>query len=474
MSIRNLRRSDTGAALIPVIGIIAVMSILAATIATLSVNNLRNATRDKQSNSALATSEAGVAEAIEFIRSGTVGLAQLNCPADDTTSTACTANPLRWANPTNPMQVRVDGGTGNCVAGETCFRVWISTVKAYDPPLVKEGIYQIHSSGEYGGGPATRDIITEIGVKPYPFPIGVFAESLTGAGGAEVRNESLFTFDCVEQRQSDTSSAGGLRFNATGVDLQWDLPPTAHSVSDIVTNNNCNNNKIHTPSQACNTTFPYDQSGSGGSLTSTTCFERWTSPYSGNKYPQTSQFTIADLQTFGYRPRALSDDVYAVLKARAQASGTYTTDPGGGSGAGDVFANLAALGGTQAVLFFDVSAGQTVTVGPGDIPSAYFRTENAASVCSPSSLVVVVAGGDLKANSMGSETSGGKKLVTSVFVPDGAYDGAGNLPIIGTIFAKEMKLAGTADFRLDQCFVDNPPSSVIDIAALRFWEDDLG
>ena len=76
----SVPRNESGAALITTIGIIAVLTILSVAVADLSLNNLRNATRDKQSNSALATSEAGVAEAIEFIRSGRIGLSALNCP----------------------------------------------------------------------------------------------------------------------------------------------------------------------------------------------------------------------------------------------------------------------------------------------------------------------------------------------------------------------------------------------------------
>lgn len=469
------RDSERGAALITTIGIVAVMTILAVTVANLSLNNLRNATRDKQSNSALATSEAGVAEAIEFIRSGQIGLSSLNCPEpppNTAPSTACTTNPLPWANPVTPKEVRVDGGTGPCLASETCYKVWIGTVIPYDPPAQLFGIYRIHSRGIFGNGPAERNVVTEVKVKPYPFPIGVFSETLTGAGGAEIRNESLFTFDCVEQRQKDSAPAGGLRFNTSGVDLQWDLPPTAHSTQDIVTGNNCNNSKIHTPAAACNPDYMFDQSGSGGNLLSTSCYRSWTSPYTGKKYPDTSKFTINDLQTFGYRPRGLSDSIYSLLKSRAQASGTYSSNKNGTTpSGGSVFTNLAALGGAQAVLYFELS-GDKVTLGPGNIPDAYFRTENAGPSCSPSSLVIVVTGGGLTANSMGTQTSGDKKLVTSIFVPDGSYDGAGNLPIIGTIFAKEMKLAGTADFRLDQCFVDNPPSSIIDVKMQRFFEDD--
>lgn len=476
----HARGGDDGAALITVIGIVAVITVLAVTAATLSINNLRNATRDKQSNSALATSEAGVAEAIEFIRSGRVGLASLNCmePAPgQAPSGTCLTNTLRWANSSNPMQVRVDGGSGDCLATETCYKVWIGAVERYDPPLRTYGVYRIHSRGEFGGGPAARNVVVEIKVEPYPFPVGVFANTLLGNGAVAIRNESLFTTQCIAQRGADTpdgDGGGGLRFNLSGVDLHYDRPPGAHTTDETWTSTACggggpSNRPIHQTAD-CDPQRPYDRSKHGGPLVlGDGCRRMWTSPATGRTfdYPQTSAFSLDDLAAAGYRPRGLSDAVYDVLEARARSAGTYWE---GATAPASVWSNLAALGGAQAVLYVKSSA--EVRINPPDIASAYFRTVQQTSTCPPSNLVIVVEGGGLSFGTAGGMTSGDKKLVAALFVPDGKYISNGNLPIIGSIFAKEMTVSGTSDFQLDQCFVDNPPSSIIDVKAQRFFEDD--
>ncbi|HEX6878715.1 MAG TPA: pilus assembly PilX N-terminal domain-containing protein, partial [Nocardioidaceae bacterium] len=364
---------ERGAALVVTIGITAIITALAVVSATVSINNMKNATRDKQANSALATSEAGVAEAIEFLRSGTIGLSQLTCaepaPAVDP-ATACptsATNPANWwTNSQAPKEVPVDGAA-SCTPGETCYKVWIGTVTAYKPPLQTFGVYRVHSTGKFGGGPATRSVVVEVKVKPYPFPIGVYADTLTGGGNADLTRESLFTRSCVSQRQTDSSPAGGLRF-APGVDLQYDLPPTAHTTDHISTGNNCQSNGYIHPAnaQGCNTSFRYDQSMDGkpeSAFSSSSCYKSWTSPTgSGKQYPLKSQFTIQDLQSFGYRPRGLSDQVYDTLKARAQAAGTYFT-----TSSGSPYTALNALGGAQAVLYYNVPSNTTIHLGPTDI-----------------------------------------------------------------------------------------------------------
>lgn len=98
-------------------------------------------------------------------------------------------------------------------------------------------------------------------MRPYPFPIGVFAEQFTGAGGAGITRESMFTRNSVEGRASDTSGGGGLRFSGD-IDLANDMPPSVHSTSDISTGQCGQSNKFaHQPGSPCNTTVPdyYDR-----------------------------------------------------------------------------------------------------------------------------------------------------------------------------------------------------------------------
>ena len=462
---------ERGAALLAVIGVVAAVTALVLTVATLSVNNLRSSTRDKQALSAMATSEAGVAEAIEWLRSGATGLSSLTCmePAPGATpSGACLTNPAGWTSSTSPKEVAVDGGA--CTPSKTCYKVWIGTLTPYKPPLQTFGVYRVHSTGYFGDGPSARRVAVDVKVKPYPYPIGVYAQTLSGGGNAGLHRESLFTQSCVTQRAADGSS-GGLTF-AGGVDLQYDLPPAAHSTDHITTDTNCKTtDAVHKASAPCNTALPdyYDQSGDGGDLSGTVCKDKWTSPTgSGKTYPTTSKFTLQDLQSFGYRPRGLSDAIYSALKSRAQAAGTYFTDKNA-----NPYAALNALGGAQSVLYYEIPAGSKVTLGPTSFPNYYLRQENDGPSCPASNLTIVVQGGDLTLNSVGAGNSSPVTgLVSAIFVPDGSYDGQGSVWVIGSIFALNMKLAGTQDFRLDKCYVENPPSAVLDVQVTNFREDD--
>ena len=68
---------DDGMGVITVILVMAVMSALVITATALTVNNVGNSRRDRQALSAIATSEAGVAQAIQHVRGG--NLASLGC-----------------------------------------------------------------------------------------------------------------------------------------------------------------------------------------------------------------------------------------------------------------------------------------------------------------------------------------------------------------------------------------------------------
>jgi len=480
---------DEGAALLMVLGITAVITALAVTATTLSINNLKNTTRDKQAGSALATSEAGVAEAIEYLRAGTA-LTSLTCmePAPGGAHTgSCLDTTMSWTSKANPMQVPVDGTAGTtCQPSQTCYLVWISTVTPYNPPITRTGVYRIRSTGKFGNGPASRSVVVDVQAKPHPFPIGIFAETLDGSGGAGIHRESLFTNACVQGRAKDPdpdhmgadddgpdANGGGLRFEGDR-DLAHDQPPAAHSTAEIVTGNNCNrvNDQVHKSGQPCNTVLPdyYDQSGLGGALNSAAaCYRKWVSPYgTGTTYPTTSKFTTADLQDVGYRPRGLSDSIYTALRTRATSAGTYFTNNNA-----NPYSALDALGGGPAVLYYKVPAGQKVVLGPTNFPSAYLRQESDGPSCSGHTLVLVVEGGDLTLNSIGSGNSTPiTGLAASIFVPDGAYAGAGGVWVIGTLFANNVKLSGTTDYRLDRCFVQNPPAALMDIRVTQFREDD--
>ena len=81
------------------------------------------------------------------------------------------------------------------------------------------------------------------------------------------------------------------------------------------------------------------------------------------------------------------------------------------------------------------------------------------------SAIIVVKNGGATFRSNGS-------LNGDVIAPDGIVDSAGGYTITGTVMARELRLRGTARFRLTSCFVQNPPSPLMNVSSGRWSEVD--
>ncbi|HET8616459.1 MAG TPA: hypothetical protein VFL94_13115, partial [Actinomycetales bacterium] len=334
----RLRHDDEGLGIVTVIFLAAVLTALTITAVKVTVSNLDNTRRDRQALSALATSEAGVSQALMYLRGGS--LASLTCtePAPGAAPGAnCTGAGPSWTSATNPKLVGVNTATGTCAPGADCFKVWIGTIKPYVPNCPERrdaaigtcsGIYRVHSTGLAESGPSARAVAVDVKVTPYPFPIGVFAESFSGNGTPGIHFESVFTNGCIKNRQRDDHSGSGFQFqwdssaNRPVLDLIYDQPAAAHATGDISdSNNSCGSGSGGAPIHkvaVCNPDYPYDQDGSGGALTpGDGCYGKYTRT-DGTVYPTTSKFTQAELQTYGYRPRGLTDAQYDALRSQAQ------------------------------------------------------------------------------------------------------------------------------------------------------------
>ena len=477
---------DAGVGIVTVVLVMAVITALAITATKLTINNVGNATRDRQALAALATSEAGVAQAIAYLRGGNLGALTCLEPAPGALpGISCQGAGPSWISATNPKQVRLDGTAGACTSTIDCYSVWIGTVKKYkagcperraSPPKRCTGVYRVHATGVSGNGPGARRLAVDVEAAPYPFPIGVFAESFSGNGNVGIHRQSLFTNGCVINRQRDDTSGSGFQFEydtAAGraiLDIVYDQPAAAHSTNLITTSNNvCGDGsggqRIHKPSlPACNPLFRFDQSGLGALLTpSDGCHSAYVRA-DGSVYPTTSKFTSAELQNYGYRPRGLTDAQYDALKTQAQAQGTYNIATGSVSSA---LTTLAAAGITSPVLYWDTG---DIQLADSDFPAAFKRLSNTSESCTNSSVTVVVAGpgSDLKYNGGNS----GPFLTASVFVPDGVITGQGGTNTIGTVFAQTLDLGGSPDFFMDECFASNPPGGTLDVEVINFREDD--
>jgi hypothetical protein len=482
--LRHLRHDDEGLGIITVIFLAAVLTALTITAVKVTVGNMDNTRRDRQALSALATSEAGVSQALMYLRGGS--LSSLTCMEPDpglAPAGPCTSATESWTSAVNPKKVGVETAAGACTSGANCFNVWIGTIKPYVPNCPERrdpaigtcsGIYRVHSTGLAESGPSARAVAVDVKVTPYPFPIGVFAESFSGNGTPGIHQESVFTNGCIKNRQRDDASGSGFQFDwdttnlRPVMDLVYDQPAAAHATGDISTSNNsCGEGSggapIHNTVQACNATFPWDQSGSGGALTpGDDCYGKYTN--GTHVYPTTSNFTQADLQTYGYRPRGLTDAQYDALRTQAQSQGTYNIAT---STVSSTLTTLAAAGVTSPVLFWD---NQDVALSLSDFPNSFKRNLNSVAACTASSVTIVVSGAGNDLNYTGGNTA--PYLSASIFVPDGKITGQGGYNVIGTVFANEIDLGGNPDYYMDQCFASNPPGALLDAQVIDWREAD--
>ena len=480
-------RNDEGMGMITVMLLMAVVSGLIVTATALAVNNTNNQRRDRQSLGALASSEAGVAQALQYIRGS--NLASLTCqePAPGTAPGAsCQGAGPSWTSATNPKEIRVDGGTGGCVLSSDCFKVWIGTVQAFTPSCAAKhqsppgqcyGKYRIHSTGVSGNGPGARRIVVDVQAAPFRYPLGVFSETdFSGNGNVGIHAESVYTGGCTINRQDDSHSGSGFQFqwdsanNRPVIDLFADQPAGAHAVGGVSTVNNgdCTTSKgsggpIHAAGP-CNSTFKWDQDSSGGALTpGDACYGKYVRS-DGTVYPTTSRFTAQDLQDIGYRPRGLTDAQYDQLKAQAQAQGTYNIANASING---TLTSLANAGVTSPVLYWDNAS---VSLNQSDFPAAFSRAVNSTPGCAQSTVTIIVTGAGHNLSYQGGNTS--PFLVAAIFVPDGTLTGNGGRNTIGTVFAKTIDLGGNIDFYLDACYANSPPGGTLDVQVTGFREDD--
>ncbi len=488
-------RGDEGVAMLLVMGVASIITVLTMTVATMSLNNIKNTTRDKQAGSAFATSEAGVAEVVEGIRSARLPLSRFTClePTDPSLPLppSCLGTTMSWTSAVAPMEVPVDGGAAPCLPSQTCYKVWVGTLRAYDPENgVTSGLYRVHSKGVFGNGPAASTVVVDLDVRPEPFPIGVFGEKVSGNGGTALYNESLFTRSCVSPRND--GSGNGTRFQ--GIDAFWDQPASAHSTTMVTTTSGCGSNgDVHKTSNCPEkAAVNNDQAAGGGPVAPGSGCYRTRVRKNGAPYPDalptegctpradglcdSTSFTIKDLQRYGYRPRGLSDDQYEALASRARITGTYNVS------AASLLSKLQTAlnsGFIQPVVYIDCDEAPTLCpsdtydLGISNIPTAFQQAPDPVGsytrcASGPQPVVTfVLARGNLVFQGGTSDW-----FDAALFVPDGQWRGNGGYNVLGTLFANDLSLGGNETFQLDSCFIRDLPSALLHIEAKKFAQDD--
>lgn len=420
--VREVAQGDSGLALMTVIMAGAVMTAVAVMAAGISLNNLKNAGRDRVAGGAMGAAEAGLAEGINFLRTHPAG--SLSC------SPTCGA--------TNPWGDQATAQSFTFPDGRTA-KVWIEVVQAFNPPAFKVATFKIHSTGTSGTGPGTRVLEQTVSGKPLDIPIGVYANEITMNGTPQTFQESVFSKNCITGRDK-------MNFGSQP-DAYFGITPAAHSTQYISTGNSaCNagvNNNIHKAS-ACNSSYPYDQDALGGPVSSP------CNPPGG-----TSKFTQADLDNYG---RGLTDNELAWLRTRAQSMGQYWTSPTGWTPPNPTTY-------PNAVIFFDVGPNDTVTIQNELDP--YFWDGSCATA--PRTVIIVVNNSSVGSGGVTVNSNG--NLAGALFVQRGQLKFNGTITWTGTLFANTIQQwNGNATSQLTQCFLLNMP--LLNITPTRFREVD--
>lgn len=127
------------------------------------------------------------------------------------------------------------------------------------------------------------------------------------------------------------------------------------------------------------------------------------------------------------------------------------------------------------VLFYDLT-GSAVggLVDLNDLSSVVYGRPSpvldADLACTSRNVIVVVINGNVRLNS-------NQTLVGSIFAmgpsPYGEVTKAnGTSDLIGTIYARSIDLTGTANIKLDDCFLQNLPGQLLNVKATNFLEVD--
>jgi hypothetical protein len=449
-------RGDAGSAMILTLMVMAMVTALATTVAVVTINNLQSSWRAQQAGAALNAADAGVAQAMAYLR--TSGVRNLRC------APTCATNP--WGNKASPAQVTMSG------AAAQGYKAWIEPVAPF--PASDPGLYRIYSTGTAGGA-ASRAVTADVRVSTIDIPKGVFARTIDGGGSASVARESVFSFGCVYDRDKIHMVSGEM-------DLAYGIPIGVHSSQTITASKGSGQycdpedgihriGKNNVTLQPCNTAYPYDQDKDGGTLLGTSCASTQTSypRYYGPRDLDTDglndilgSFIKNDatlFELFGLRSPALTPEQIDQLRITAQSQGNYWTSASGWASPNE----------DNAVMFFDLAGG---TVDLKDIEgfSREVNVSDAAAACTSKSLVIVVEGGNVKLN-------GNQKLAASLFLTSSAPYGRvskanGDANHIGTIYADYLDLTGNVELSLDGCFLANISPALLDLTIENYREQD--
>lgn len=492
--------------MVTVILVGAAMTAMVAAAAFVSVQDLRASTDDRRASSALAYAEAGIDRFILDIKRNEIDW-------DAIRLAGCSTSPY-------PNGVKRSGAIGNGTF-EAVMKVYnpsgsdaasrfapgacvgrTGAVPRYDEPQ----FFEITSTGKQ---PTAKRVVRQvIKITALGLPIGLFANAVAVNGTPNLSNISLVT---------DGDVIGRGKYAMSGIDPYYYLsdfwptmsssthaPAAVHTTKAIYTGNS-GSAQEHTPGSPLNCSAnrntgtagqsQWDQSGSGGKITSPKC-SNWAGTGALAGPPPTSKLTLdgtTDPVTGALLERglkkvaptpSLSDQDYLTLKDAAKQSGLYCYIPSGGTGTcrrgGTTFSmppiikntDLTGLMPGTFVAYFeyeDPSKAMTTNEvdWDGDIALPPDGVQTTPNTCgSPySSGVIIVRNGSFHINS-------GTQLNGLVLLPEGQVTDQGGFTINGTIIAKSMENLGNGTFQLNDCWLQHMPGPFLDITTTTWSEVD--
>lgn len=471
-------RADEGSAIIMVLMVLVLLTALGTTLGAVTLSNLQGARRSDEASRVLAAAEAGVSQALTYMRSN--GVASLRChntgtDAAPSWSSEC-ASTYGHDNPVGPA---------TAAATQARYSVWVQEKTRFVANSSAEGVYLVHAVGAVDGAThpscqgvsgACRSITAQVVVTNFGVGSGIYSKSIQGNsnGNATITDESVFTTGCFPKR--------GGSFSVSGFDAAHGIPAGVHTSGIITTGpeSGCDkvSNSIHAGG-ACNTAYPYDQDSQGGPLESTSCWSKIASDTPGGLAAvNTNVFgaahtpgpddvwgsKIASQQgmqdTFGLTYPPLTDSQVERLKAIAEVDGTYTTST-----------DWPVATSTRGVFFFDLSGasknGNAPEVDLSQLP-APFNTESAAC----GGPVVIIRNG----NAVISPSNKDAIVGASVFLlSPGGGTGIATLnggKLYAGLFAEAINFNGNTTLQPANCSdgVVNP--ALLTISMTSYSEDD--
>lgn len=472
------RGNERGVALVFVILVGAAMTAVVSTASFVTIQEFKAGSDNRRASAALSYAEAGVDRMLQYIRDQTIRGQQRVAGC----SNLLTTNGLQSRSVAVPSE---SFGDGSFQVSATVYNPSEAAVEDRAPTSAGTGaactnalaispyanLYMLITST--GHAPEAKRVVQQV-VKSRKsgFPVGIYGSSIDSHGTPSATSVSVFS-------QGNITGRGSLEFAGcdpynTLADI-WpaetfppagttqcgiQAPAAAHAAGTIVGEFSAPSYKNCTINQGTAGQSLWDSDGATGRA-----FVPPGSCPGWSVSPQTSLFSTQAQQTAGLPIFGLTEEDYQNYAARAKQFGIYCTyGPTACTRLGSTYADksgsgwdnsdtdpIIAAGTRNFVAFFDYTG--TGTASSNEVKWKANVRAAGSNLCSSDpainkSVVIIVRNGGL--------TIDGNSEINGALIMDGNFKYTGNPFINGTILSKgTVDVGGTADFKLDSCWVNN-------------------